>query len=271
MEVGIPVIEYYRDERLPIFELKRCEAVAHASRMHAHEEYSLGLILNGASAVGGVGRDRAVKAGDVIMIPPGQMHDCRPEAVRDWRLRMLFLNQSWLERAVGARRISSLCIKPLNAVEIRHLLALFDALRGRITALEKESRLIWTVCHLVDLPARREEAASYKSGEATLMKRVADYIRENCLERITLDDLADLANLNKYSLLRSYRHVHKTSPHMHQTILRINHAKRELRTAPDRSIAAIAIEAGFYDQSHFDKAFRLYTGITPVGYRLGRQ
>lgn len=263
-------IEYYRDEQLPIFELKSCEAGVHASRMHAHEEYSFGFILNGASTVGGAGRDRTVKAGDAIVIPPGQMHDCRPESVRDWRSRMLFLNQPWLERAVGARRVSSLCIKSLNADEIRHLLALYDVLRGGVTALEKESRLIWTICHLFDLPAQHREALSGNAGEAPLMARVADYIQANYLERITLDDLAGLANLNKYSLLRSYQRIHQTSPHMHQTMLRINYAKRELRAAPERSIAAIAMEAGFYDQSHFGKVFRLYTGTTPLGYRLGR-
>jgi AraC family transcriptional regulator len=47
---------------------------------------------------------------------------------------------------------------------------------------------------------------------------------------------------------------------------RIDLACREL-LKPEESLTAIAMTAGFYDQSHFAKAFKRLTGVTPAQYR----
>ena len=48
--------------------------------------------------------------------------------------------------------------------------------------------------------------------------------------------------------------------------LRIECACAELIKG-DLSLAAIALHAGFVDQSHFSKAFKLYISTTPAKYR----
>lgn len=262
-------VAYYRDDRLPFMEIKSCLAGIHASKMHAHEEFSCGLIMGGASAVGGAGRDCLVKAGDIILIPAGVMHDCRPRAARDWRFSMLFLKQAWLAAALGASPAdSTLSVRTPAAGEYRRLADLFHVLRSDADAMEKESHLVWAIGGLLDASPRRRPHAPPPAATAKPLRAVEEYIRAHYLERITLDDLAGVANLSKYSLLRGFKRVHAAPPHAFQTVLRINHAKRELRTCKDKPIAAIAQEAGFYDQSHFDKTFRQYTGTTPLGYRL---
>lgn len=55
-------------------------------------------------------------------------------------------------------------------------------------------------------------------------------------------------------------------PHAYQNLLRINHAKKELKKR--RSIAEIAVDAGYYDQSHFIKAFAKIVGATPQAYAI---
>lgn len=268
----MPEIEYYRDDRLPVFEIKSCMAGVHASRMHAHEELSLGLIMDGASNVGGAGRGRLVKAGDAILIPSGTMHDCRPHDVYDWRFRMLFLKQTWLEAAIGvSSACSTLSVTALQAKDYGRTLAAFGELQTNLDVLEKESLLIWTITRFLHIPACRRDSASTLAAAGRTMRAVADYIHGNYLERMTLDDLAGVANLSKYGLVRGFKRAHGMSPHSYQTMLRINHAKRELQARKDTPIAAVAQEAGFYDQSHFNKAFRQFTGTTPRGYRLGRR
>jgi AraC family transcriptional regulator len=39
------------------------------------------------------------------------------------------------------------------------------------------------------------------------------------------------------------------------------------RLSEERSLAQIALEAGFADQSHFTRAFRRHFGVTPGRYR----
>jgi hypothetical protein len=50
-------------------------------------------------------------------------------------------------------------------------------------------------------------------------------------------------------------------------ILRFQFTLRSLMREPDGSLAALASAAGYYDQAHFIREFRLMTGGVPRGYR----
>jgi len=79
-----------------------------------------------------------------------------------------------------------------------------------------------------------------------------------------LDDLERVSGINKFHLIRLFKDEFGIPPHMYQTLLRINYAKRQLRK--QKQITEVALEAGFYDQSHFHKVFKSHTGITPEKY-----
>jgi transcriptional regulator GlxA family with amidase domain len=48
--------------------------------------------------------------------------------------------------------------------------------------------------------------------------------------------------------------------------LRLLMAQRRLRETAD-AIGRIAVDCGFYDQSHFTRAFKAHTGLAPQQYR----
>jgi AraC-like DNA-binding protein len=48
--------------------------------------------------------------------------------------------------------------------------------------------------------------------------------------------------------------------------LRLDWAAREL-VRSETSLAGVALEAGFADQSHFTRFFKRHTGLTPQAYR----
>ena len=57
-----------------------------------------------------------------------------------------------------------------------------------------------------------------------------------------------------------------TTPREYLLSLRVEAARRLLVTS-DTSLAAIATDCGFTDQSHFTKRFQKVTGMTPHQYR----
>jgi AraC-like DNA-binding protein len=99
------------------------------------------------------------------------------------------------------------------------------------------------------------------------MRRVIDYIHDHLAEAIRLEDLAALADLSPYHLLRAYRATTGLPPHQYQLQLRIRQAKQMLRAG--QPIADIAADLGFVDQGHLHHLFRRIVGVTPGQYRRG--
>jgi AraC-like DNA-binding protein len=93
---------------------------------------------------------------------------------------------------------------------------------------------------------------------------IVRYIRENLSRRITLDEIAGIAELSVFQLVRAFRRESETTPYRLIVDLRIEHAKALL--ARGESIADAACCAGFADQSHLTRHFRRRTGFTPKRY-----
>lgn len=85
-------------------------------------------------------------------------------------------------------------------------------------------------------------------------------------ERPSLNDVAAAAGVHPSTLVRVFRAHYGCSPGEYLRNVRLEAAKSALLSS-DRTIADIALDAGFYDQSHFTNAFRRYTGMTPARFR----
>jgi AraC-like DNA-binding protein len=96
------------------------------------------------------------------------------------------------------------------------------------------------------------------------IKIVREYLDANFANAISLADLARIGQVSKYHLCRTFRESVGVSLHVYQNHLRLDRAKRLL--LQKRSIADVAYELGFYDQSHFGRYFRNFTGVTPRMY-----
>ena len=98
------------------------------------------------------------------------------------------------------------------------------------------------------------------------VKSVIAYIDAHYAERITLAVLARVAGMSTTTFRRVFAEVMQTTPNKYLTTIRLN-AARKLLTETDKLISDIATETGFWDQSHFVKAFRAERGQTPSQYR----
>ena len=96
------------------------------------------------------------------------------------------------------------------------------------------------------------------------IKTVCDFLENNYMKNITLNDLSDLIGLSKYYLLRSFTKQKGISPYSYLETIRIGKAKNFL----EQGIAPIdvALQTGFTDQSHFTNFFKKLIGLTPKQY-----
>jgi len=82
----------------------------------------------------------------------------------------------------------------------------------------------------------------------------------------SLGELADAVGVHPVTLARGFRKAYGCSVGAYLRRLRIARAAQRL-TETDDSLAEIALEAGFADQSHFSNLFRRETGLSPSAFR----
>ena len=99
------------------------------------------------------------------------------------------------------------------------------------------------------------------------VSRTVDYIRKNLQSRITVGDLVDISGLSPRQLHRKFSQAFGLSVQDFLTNTRLQAATRALLHT-DRTIADIALDHGYCDQSAFTHQFRKNTGFTPRQFRL---
>ena len=97
-------------------------------------------------------------------------------------------------------------------------------------------------------------ADDHSSIDIRQITKVLSYIDNNYNCKITLKDLCRLSNMSRSTLLSQFHTLCNCSPTEYMQSVRIDNAKKMLADS-DLSIATIAQECGFYDSSHFTKAF----------------
>ena len=95
---------------------------------------------------------------------------------------------------------------------------------------------------------------------------VENYINDHDKEIITLDQLAELAYVNKYYLAHTFKKQKGISPINYLLEKRIEEAKYLLRTT-NLSVNEIGRIVGFSSQSYFAQSFKRALGKTPLEFR----
>lgn len=105
-----------------------------------------------------------------------------------------------------------------------------------------------------------------EEADSPWLSDVVDRLRDEPDEAPTLDDLAQQANVHFTTVARVFRSALRCTPGEYLRSLRLTRASVRLANG-DGTIARIAVENGFADQSHFGRWFRTMFGETPGAYR----
>ncbi len=98
------------------------------------------------------------------------------------------------------------------------------------------------------------------------LEHAVTFVLQNYGQRIDVAQLAQLAHLSVSQFGRRFKRLYQMTPQQYILRVRIN-AAGQLLISSDHSVAEIAAECGFYDQSYFTKQFRKQHGQTPLQYR----
>jgi AraC-like DNA-binding protein len=154
-------------------------------------------------------------------------------------------------------RVDLLCSLLMRETERRALLAplYFESLA---------TALIIAVATQAD--ATLSEAGSLYVRDERIKKATA-YIEEHFRSKLTRSQMAAAAHLSAFYFSRLFRRHVGFSPEAYVLNCRLRYAAKLLALrGPDCSIADVAADSGFADQSHFGRLFRRAFGQTPQQY-----
>ena len=115
-------------------------------------------------------------------------------------------------------------------------------------------------------PRWRPRAARREPGSKIAINRAIAFIGEHYTEPLSLSHLATMTQMSRSHFCRVFRAVVGTSLRDYVRELRLARAQHLLSTSTF-TLTDIALEVGFYDLPHFDKAFRRRFGISPTEFQ----
>lgn len=237
-------MQYYQCDKYPI-EFVLSENIDKHFDSHNHAgHYVISVVMQGTVAVCLENREAVRCRGDVFIIPPYAVHSVRQG--KDARL---------LSMCVGTDFVEETDIDTAEGIVLNLLKAAEKQGAFGKEWQEKLLACVRTVYRLRDSGPKEMDAG---------IKILADKIISHPELEFPIEALAADIFVSKYYLIRKFKNCIGMTPHRFCIQNRIRKSQGMLDE--DKSISGIATEMGFYDQSHFDKAFQRIVGISPSEY-----
>lgn len=225
---------------------------------HAHAHAYLCINHSGVYVEDYGRRSRSCRTGMIVFHPIGEVHRQRHDT--DVHTLNVELGDRWLTRAIED---GGALDRPVELAGDAHVAArLRDEMArpGRDAASIIEE-LVWQLLGVVARGPERSERAPPR-----WLRQARELLHVQFREPVSLDALAQAAGVHPVHFAAAFRRFMGCSAGEYARRLRLEHARRQLAD-PELSLAAIAADAGFADQSHFSRAFKRFTGQTPRTYR----
>lgn len=273
MTVRVPV-RSWRAAELGGLDLLHGSFTGDVFARHTHDTYSVGLLGQGAMAFTCRGGLHTLRPGLVGIIHPDEVHTGHAETPEGWTYRNFFPSPELLGDPLGtgtgpAGAWPRLPVVIDDPALWRALVAAHAAFEGPGTSLARESLMRGALASLVARHAAGgvPRPPSGASAAMNVVARARELLEDEFARNVTLDELAAVAGVNAFTLLRAFRRRYGLPPHAYQLQVRLRRARALLRAG--ETTAQAALLAGFADQSHFGRHFRRTFGVTPARYRRG--
>jgi len=217
-------------------------------RPHAHEEATLVVVVSGAVYDRFGSREFPLAPGDLLVRPAGEMHAHRYGAEGAHVVAFSF-SPTALEQPVPRIRTGSLRMG--THVLLRELHA------------EDPEGPVALSCCLAEVLHELTETQLRERAVPAWLRRTRDVLHDGSGLKPSLHQLAALAGVHPGHLSRVFRAHFHVSIGEYMRERRIQSAER-LLVEGRQQLAEIALECGFFDQSHLIRAFRHTRGMTPT-------
>lgn len=240
------------------------------SQVHYHQQHELYYLVSGETKYF-VGEEIFhLFPGDFIFVPKQVIHQTDSEnCLHNERILMSFEDSIFDDETRPLLEMVSKCklvrIPLSKAYLVRDLLTKLQIETNREDPY-KETLMKLYILELLALLCRlRYDYTPQISESEKLINAIADYIRENYSQELTLSVLSKQFGLSESCLSRKFKAVSGFGLNEFITSVRIHNAER-LLLQENLPVTHVAEMCGYSDSNYFAAVFKKIKGTTPVKY-----
>lgn len=241
---------------------------ARAFGRHWHDSFGFGVMDEGAHRSASGRGTVLAQAGTLIATNPGEVHDGVPVGDGARRWRMVYVSPQAMAALAdgppGQEITEAVFQDPVLLAAVQRLFQRWDG------AAPQADHALWeealdSACGLLVQRHGQRKAAEAAGLERSGLARARERLLDDLEQPPSLDELAALAGLSRFQLLRQFARVHGLPPFAWLQQQRLDRARALIASGLPLGEAALA--CGFCDQSHLNRHFVRCFGFTPGAWR----
>jgi AraC family transcriptional regulator len=234
---------------------------------HYHDRGCLTVVLGGAFSEQLLGRANDCRRATVLAKPAFEPHTDRFASDVGSHQIIVEPDAAWLEGRVPPgplfREITN--VRDSGAELLGRRLADELCVPDALAPLAIEGLVLELLAR-----AARERTRLPEPLPPAWLRRARDLVLADAPESRTVTGIAAAVGVHPVYLARMFRLHFGASVADYARNVRLDRAAASI-AASQTPIAVIALQAGFFDQSHFTRWFKRHTGLTPLAYRRATQ
>ena len=249
-------------------------------KLHQHDEIQISYIEkgNGTLLVGNSFTN--YYTGNVFVIGSNVPHAFKSDTSKNETSKMLtlfFTKESFgtsFFKLEEFEEIESFFVNSLHGFQVTSQLTEIKEIFNKLKKATKLERFIILIALLkllsesdINLLSNYTYAKKLSDSEGKRMRKVFDYTLKYANQKISLDEIASVANMTKNAFCKFFKKRTNKTYINYLTELRIENACKILKSNKDMAIVDVAFKTGFYNISNFNRRFKELKKMTPLTFR----
>lgn len=230
---------------------------------HFHETFCISLIHEGTEQIDFEHQSLFSEAGSISITNPFEIHS---NPIIDINFPLKFdtiyvskdlmktvldgKNIIFLNRKINSKKANLLFVEVKEAIDTRNNLIIEVALKHFVGFLKLYSE---------------ENEKEYCALNFDSFKEINTYIENHICSKFCLDDLAEMANINKFGFVKKFKTSTGMTPMNYILMQKIFSSKKLIGS--NSELTDIAYQYNFTDLAHFSKTFKRFIGVSPKKYK----
>ena len=230
---------------------------------HFHKTFCISLIHKGIEQIDFENQSLFTEAGSISITNPYEVHS-NPLIDNDSYLKFdtIYIPNDVMKHVLNGKNIKFINRQITSKKANQLLLELKNALDTK-----NETVIEFTLSQFVNVLKvySQENEKEYSGLNFNSYHQINSYIENHIYDKISLDELSKIVNINKFGFAKKFRALTGMTPMNYVLMRKIFSSKKSIKSSSE--LTEIAYQYNFTDIAHFSKTFKRFIGISPKKYR----